>query len=244
MTDISELFEQDPYVGKSYPNTRPRDAATLILLNRSGTVPKVLMGRRHEGHVFLPGKYVFPGGRVDPADRLIPVASDLDPRTQARLMLQTRQPSAAKARTFALTAIRETFEETGLLVGSKHGDATLIPEGPWSGFAQAGVMPDLGRFTSLHVRSRRRAGPAAMTRAFFTAEVSAIAHRVEGVVGPQAELVELVWMPIAEAANLDLIAITKIVLRDLQAQIDAGFSHDHPVPFYRMLHGKRVRTML
>lgn len=244
MTDLADRFETDPHMTQSYPNQRPKDAATLILIDRSGRVPKVLLGRRHESHVFLPGKFVFPGGRVDPGDRLVPVASELDPRTQARLMRRVSRPSAAKARTYALTAIRETFEETGLLIGRKNGDISKIPEGPWSGFAQAGVQPELApiHFIARAITPPRR--PRRYDARFFTAEASAIAHRIKDVVGPKAELVELVWMPIVEAGKLDLIAITQLVLRDLQEQIDAGFSHDHPVPFYRMLHGKRVREML
>jgi 8-oxo-dGTP pyrophosphatase MutT (NUDIX family) len=244
MTDLADRFEQDPHERQLYPNRRPKDAATLILIDRTGPVPKVLMGRRHQSHVFLPGKFVFPGGRVDPADRLMPVASDLDSRTQARLMRQMSQPSPAKARTFALTAIRETFEETGLLIGRKRASISDAPAGPWAEFARAGVQPDLATFHFIARAITPPRRPRRYDTRFFAAEASAIAHRIDGVVSPQAELVELVWMPIAETDKLDLIAITQLVLRDLQAQIDAGFSHDHNVPFYRMLHGKRVRELL
>lgn len=244
MSDFADRFEQDPHITEKFPNRRPKDAATLILLDRSGKIPKVLMGRRHQGHVFLPGKFVFPGGRVDPADRLMPVASPLDKRTVARLMRKMSEPSAAKARTFALTAIRETFEETGLLIGRKGNNSRKVPSGPWSEFAHANVVPDLAtiHFIARAITPPRR--PRRYDTRFFTADATAIAHRIENVVGPDAELVELVWKPIAEAQKLDLIAITQIVLRDLQAQIDAGFSHDQPVPFYRMLHGKRLRELL
>ena len=53
------------------PYLRPKDSATLILIDRSEPVPKVLLGRRHSRHKFVPGKFVFPGGRVEdqrPAD--------------------------------------------------------------------------------------------------------------------------------------------------------------------------------
>jgi len=243
MSDLADRFEQDPHITEKFPNVRPKDAATLILLDRSDRIPKVLMGRRHHSHVFLPGKFVFPGGRVDPADRLMPVAGELDKRAQVRLMRKTSAPSAAKARTFALTAIRETFEETGLLIGKK-AEAGKVPPGPWAEFARANVMPDL---SSIHFIARAITPPHRPRRydtRFFTADSSAIAHRIDGVVGPDAELVELVWKPIAEAQKLDLIAITQIILRDLQAQIDAGFRHDQPVPFYRMLHGKRSRELI
>lgn len=244
MNDIAERFEQDPHMSRSYPNRRPKDAATLILIDRTGRTPKVLMGRRHEGHVFLPGKFVFPGGRVDPADRLMPVARGLEKRTEARLMRKMSNASAAKARAIVLSAIRETFEETGLLIGRKSAKTPSAPPGPWSEFAKANVELDLStiHFIARAITPPRR--PRRYDARFFTADANAIAHRIEGVVGPKAELVELVWMPIAEAGKLDLIPITQLVLRDLQAQIDAGFSHKQPVPFYRMLHGKRMRELL
>ena len=52
---------------------RPRDAATLIIVDSSVGEPRVLLGRRRPDMVFMPGRYVFPGGRVDPADQQIAV---------------------------------------------------------------------------------------------------------------------------------------------------------------------------
>ena len=60
---------------RASPNVRPRDAATLIIVDRSGPIAKVLLGKRHHAHKFMPGKFVFPGGRLEPNDRLMPVAS-------------------------------------------------------------------------------------------------------------------------------------------------------------------------
>ena len=65
---------------------RPRDAATLILLSRDGGEPRVLLGRRHRKHAFMPGKFVFRGGRRDPSDGRVPVANPLPARDEARLV--------------------------------------------------------------------------------------------------------------------------------------------------------------
>ncbi|MBV8428774.1 MAG: NUDIX hydrolase, partial [Hyphomicrobiales bacterium] len=62
---------------RGFPNQRPKHAATLILLDHSGKEPTVLMGRRNPAHKFMPGKFVFPGGRLDPVDRRMSVASPL-----------------------------------------------------------------------------------------------------------------------------------------------------------------------
>src|SRR6201984_1350952 len=175
------------------PYVRPKDAATLILVDRDGRVPQVLLGKPHHGHKFMPGKFVFPGGRADPADRHMPVAQPLHPQTQAHLMKRLQRPSAAKARAFALAAIRETFEETGLLLGVR-GQATKVPRGRGAAFAQANILPDLG---DLHFIGRAITPPGRPRRfdaRFFTLDATTIAHRIEGVTGPDAELVELVWM--------------------------------------------------
>ena len=143
------------------PYVRPKDAATLILVDRSGPVPKVLLGKRHERHKFMPGKFVFPGGRVDPADKLMPVAKPLDPHAEANLMKHLQRASAAKARAFALAAIRETFEETGLVLGVPTTETVKVPAGPWSGFAEAKILPDLSalRFIGRAITPPGRVAP-------------------------------------------------------------------------------------
>jgi len=227
----------------SSPHVRPKDAATLILVDRSDSVPKVLLGKRHHGHKFMPGKFVFPGGRIDPADQRMPVARGLHPQTQGHLMKRLQRPSAAKARAFALAAIRETFEETGLLLGVR-GQATTVPRGPWAAFAQANILPDLG---DLHFIGRAITPPGRPRRfdaRFFTLDATAIAHRIEGVTGPDAELVELVWMSLTQAKELDMPAVTGVMLEELDARIADGFAHELPVPMYSMPRGRFRREML
>lgn len=229
---------------QSSPNLRPRDSATLILIDRSGPVPKVLLGRRHERHRFLPGKFVFPGGRVEIKDRLMPTAAPLHARDSDRLMQRVKRPSIAKAAAFALAAIRETYEETGLMLGSPSPNAFPAPAEAWEPFAKAGIIPDL---SAVHFIGRAITPPGRPRRfdaRFFTLDASAIAHRVEGVTGPDAELVELVWMPLADAKQLDMPAVTGVMLEELDARIADGFGHDLPVPFYSMPRGRFKRDML
>jgi 8-oxo-dGTP pyrophosphatase MutT (NUDIX family) len=226
------------------PYVRPKDAATLILVDRTGRVPKVLLGKRHARHKFMPGKFVFPGGRVDAADRHMPVARPLDPYAEANLMKRLQRASAAKARAFALAAIRETFEETGLLLGVRSDEVAGIPNGPWTAFADAKVLPDLG---ALHFIGRAITPPGRARRfdaRFFTMDAGAIAHRIEGVTGPDAELVELIWMPLSDAKQLDMPAVTGVMLEELDARIADGFGHDLPVPFYSMPRGRFRRELL
>jgi 8-oxo-dGTP pyrophosphatase MutT (NUDIX family) len=229
---------------QTFPNLKPRDSATLILIDRAENVPKVLLGRRHLRHRFMPGKFVFPGGRIELADRLMPTLRPLQERHTARLMRRVRRPSAAKAAGFALAAVRETYEETGLMLGAQTRTAFETPPDVWEAFAKAGVMPDL---SAIHFIARAITPPKRPLRfdsRFFAADVGAIAHRVEGMVGPDAEFVELVWLPITEARSLDMPGITAVVLEELQDRIAAGMSTDHPVPLYRMLHKRFVREIL
>ena len=224
---------------------RPRDAATLILVDRSSGRACVLLGKRHAGHAFMPNKYVFPGGALDPADRRMSVAAPLDPLVEAELMAETRRASPGLARALALAAIRETFEETGLAVGvAACGAQRRPPAGAWTRFAATGVSPALDR---LDLVARAITPPGRSRRydaRFFVADASSIAFRAPGVVHGEAELVELVWTPLDEALRLDLPLITRAVLGDLAAATQAGMNRARPRPFYRQLRGRGWRGEL
>jgi 8-oxo-dGTP pyrophosphatase MutT (NUDIX family) len=229
---------------QSFPNVKPRDAATLILIDRAEPVPKVLLGRRHERHRFLPGKFVFPGGRIEPSDRLMAVSAALHERHVAKLMRRLKRPSPARAAAYALAAIRETYEETGIMLGAPSAVTMAVPTGPWQAFAEAGIVPDLSQihFIARAITPPKR--PLRFDSRFFAADISAIARRENGFVGPDKELVELVWLPMTEARQLDMPGITAVVLEELADRIAAGMSLDHPVPLYRMLHRRFVREIL
>jgi 8-oxo-dGTP pyrophosphatase MutT (NUDIX family) len=229
---------------QTFPDSEPRDASTLMLIDRSGAKPKVLLGRRHAGHKFMPGKFVFPGGRIELLDRVMPAASELHPDTQKKLLERVQNPGDAFARGMALAAVREMAEETGLLLGVKHDDAPTVPGNIWDDFAKARVHPDLAQ---IHLIARAITPPRRPKRfdtRFFTTDVSSIAHKIEGVVGPESELVELIWVPIEEATHLDMPTITGVVLEELAARVAAGMGHDLPVPFYFMIEKQFFRELL
>jgi ribosomal protein L33 len=172
------------------------------------------------------------------------VATPLDPRVEARLMKEVRRPSPQKSRGFALAAIREVFEETGLALGAPGTATVQAPSEPWAKFVATGIVPDLAR---VHFIARAVTPPGRPRRfdtRFFAVDAEAIAARIEGVVGPDTELVELVWLPVADTAELDMPGITMAVLEELKLRTAGGFTHDLPVPYYRMQRGKRVREFL
>lgn len=210
----------------------PRDAATLIVIDRSSAEPKVLLGRRHTRHAFMPGKFVFPGGGLDPADRTMPADKPLHPDVRRRLLAHLKAPAEDFVQGLALAAIRETFEETGLLIGARARVSGAVPPGIWTRFVDAGFYPDLS-VVQLIARAITPPGfPRRYDARFFCVDAQAVAHRLDNVVHADAELVELTWLPIEEARRIDLPVITELVLRELQTRLRAGFLPSLPVPFY------------
>ena len=229
-----------------HPYRRPRDAATLILIDRSHAKPKVLVGKRHSNVVFMPGKFVFPGGSVDKTDNRVPVAAPIPPELEANLMKGSPKTEPSRARSLAIAAIREACEETGLCLGCKCGDGnTRKLNGVWQPFADAGLLPDP---SGLFLIARAITPPGRVRRLdtrFFTADASSIAHRVEGVIHADAELVELVWVEIGSDSLADLHPMTKLVLKQLDKRLATGpLRHDAPLPFFHFYGGKMQMDVL
>jgi 8-oxo-dGTP pyrophosphatase MutT (NUDIX family) len=230
---------------RRWPNLRPRDAATLIVIDRRRSDPKVLMGRRHPALKFMPGKFVFPGGRIETGDRLMPAAGTLHPRAEAALNLRVARPSAGRPRALALAAIRETYEETGLILGTReYGPPEPAPDGAWAIFREHGVLPDLDAMAVVARAITPPRRPRRFDTRFFAVDREAIAAEVAGLTGPDSELVELVWVSLAKARDLDCPTITQVILEELQDRIAAGFSQDLPIPFYYERRGRFVRELL
>ena len=236
--------EKEEKEDDSHPYRRPKDAATLILVDRSGAVPKVLVGKRHDNVVFMPGKFVFPGGRVDATDNKIPVAAEIPKALEKKLIGGSPKIAPARARALAVAAIREACEETGLCLGRKvarmNGAGAKLT-GEWKPFAEAGLLPDP---SGLFLIARAITPPGRVRRfdtRFFTADASAIAHQVEGVVHADAELVELVWVELGSKPLADAHQMTKMVLRELDARLAQGpLSHAAVVPFFHF-HGAKMQ---
>ncbi|MGY8660892.1 NUDIX hydrolase [Bradyrhizobium sp. UFLA05-109] len=248
MTDTAQAEKEKVHDEKEpdhHPYFRPKDAATLILVDRSGSIPKVLVGKRHDKVVFMPGKFVFPGGRVDKADYRVPCAAPITPELQANLFKGSPKTEASRAKSLAIAAIREACEETGLCLGRQHDGKAPKLDGPWKPFADAGLLPDP---SGLFLIARAITPPGRVKRfdtRFFTADASAITHRVEGVVHADAELVELVWVELGSQPLADLHPMTRNVLNELDRRLATGpLRHDAPVPFFHFYGGKMQKDIL
>jgi len=235
-----------PEPGKIAPKRqRPRDAATLIIIDRSGPEPRVLMGKRRMEQVFMPGKYVFPGGRVDKGDRHVASADELSEADTAKLLLEMKgTATVGRARALALAAIRETYEEAGLVVGSAV-PAQSAPKPPlgWAAFHAHGFVPRLSPLTFLARAITPPGRPRRYDTRFFCVDAAAIVHRTETNDG---ELSSLHWLTMAAARDLDLPAITRVVLEDLTDRLRTTdlYSAVATIPFYHHRSGSFRRDML
>lgn len=207
-----DLLREDPSNLVANPAT-PRDAATLILYRNTPDGPRILMGCRSEGHDFMPNKYVFPGGRVDDEDVLAPALTELTPTEHERLAIGAQRPTRA----FPLTAIREVFEETGLIVGRKSGKLGDVPAS-WADYYGQGAAPCLanlqflGRAITPPMRHKR------FDARFFIADASdALIDDRPPIDG--RELADLRWFTLPEVVGLDLPNVTRFVISEVEARL-------------------------
>lgn len=209
---------------------RPRDAATLIMVRRDGPKPRLLMGRRHGGHDFMPDKWVFPGGRIDRSDFLAPSASELDKKVAAKLALTAPE---RRVRALALTAVRETFEETGLLLAKAAPPRPGV--GPWREFLGQGALPDLAAMDFV----ARAVTPPMVSKRFDARFFMAEADRLISLERQAdcGELDEIAWVDLDEALALDLPSVTRFVVREIEARLT---NPDRPIPSMKWLRGRTL----
>jgi 8-oxo-dGTP pyrophosphatase MutT (NUDIX family) len=188
-----------------------------------------MMGRRHGGHSFMPGKWVFPGGRVDPGDFRAPYATDLRHEVAARL---ARTAPPVRARALALAAVRETFEEVGLLLA--HRAPPRPGNGAWREFLAHGALPDLAALDFV----ARAVTPPALAKRFDARFFMANAEHLVSLErqGDCGELDEIAWFDLEEALELDLPSVTRFMLREIPLRLaDPG----RPVPSLRFARGRQ-----
>ena len=204
--------------------TAIRDAATIVVVRRGPDGPRVLMGQRGANAAFMPDKYVFPGGAVDPGDAAIPLARPLPAPCAARLAQGHPAPHA-----LAAAAIREVWEETGLPLGILGTWADAPPD--WQGFAARGLVPDASGLRFIFRAITPPGRPRRFDARFFLADADTLAADLDDFSGACEELGHLHWVPIAQARALNLPFITEVVLAEVQAML-SGEAGDGSVPFF------------
>ncbi|WP_333828327.1 NUDIX hydrolase [Pararhodobacter sp.] len=210
--------------------TAIRDAATIVLVRDADTPsPRVLMGQRGAGAAFMPNKFVFPGGAIDPDDSLIRFAQPVDPRTRQRLAAQPVTPMAPAPEAMLAAAIRELWEESGLMLARPAPWEGPLPQ-DWRRFADAGMSPAP---EELHYIFRAITPPGRTRRfdaRFFLADVRAVIGDPDDFSHACDELSHLHWIELAEARRLDLPFITEVVLAEAEAVLHEGTPES--VPFF------------
>ncbi len=209
---------------------KPRDAATLIIVRNRR---EVLVGVRSAGHVFMPNLYVFPGGRVDPGDARVPCPVSLAPATAEKLQ---RSVTPARARALAMTAVRETFEETGLVLGRRPTIPVRSRSPHWQPFFALGLVPAIDKLEYVG----RAITPPNQVRRFDARFFMVDARHMQGELKGNGELEDLRWAPLASAHRLALSPITELMLSMLKRRITGKPENPHQVPFFRELNGKEL----
>lgn len=164
------------------------------------------MGRRRPGAAFAPSACVFPGGSLDPADAEAGSASPLRPEV---LALMTGICDARLARALAVAAVRETFEETGLMLGAA-GDVGAVPGATWASLRRLAVAPALDRLDYLGRALTPVWSPIRFHARFFVCW----ADRSMGALGGDGELTDLGFLPLNEAEQLPVIDVTAFMLAE------------------------------
>jgi 8-oxo-dGTP pyrophosphatase MutT (NUDIX family) len=218
----------------------PRDAATIMVLRTpaDGSGVEILMLRRTAAMKFAPGAYVFPGGSVDPADYGAdigwqgPSAGEFGARLGA---------SAEVARALVCAAVRETFEESGVLLAGAPGEGQLAaPSGPsWEAdrmamaagtLTLAGLLARRGLVlrADLLVPWARWITPDGEPRRFDARFFAAALPAGQQATGHEAEADHLAWLrpadaiAAAKAGEISLLPPTATTLNDFASAVAAG----------------------
>ena len=158
----------------------------------------------------MPDVWVFPGGRVDAADRRAPVRRELPERVSRSL---GGVESRGGARALAVAALREAWEETGLVFGERRKN---------------GLIADLSALDYLARAITPALNPIRYHARFFRARSETAGGRLRG----NGELLDLAWFSIDEALALPIIDVTEAVLEHLRARIQ-GTRRDGLFVHYR-----------
>ncbi|WP_299154776.1 NUDIX hydrolase [uncultured Tateyamaria sp.] len=207
--------------------TQVRDASTVIVLRDRATTPRILMGQRGAHAVFMPGKFVFPGGAVDAGDHAVPLRSALSPPNDQRLR-DDSAPDLGPA--LAVAAIRELFEETGQVLGLP--GAWDAPPTDWAGFAATGHLPHAAPLQFVFRALTPPGRPRRFDARFFLIDADDLASDPDDFSAASDELSHLQWVALEDMRRFDMPFITEVVLSEVNARV-ADPAPPASVPYFR-----------
>lgn len=224
--------------------TAIRDAATVIVLRDRDTDPRILMGQRGAQASFMPNKFVFPGGAVDHGDAQVPLATPL-PELCARRLAEDAQDGFATA--LAVAAIRELWEETGLVLGRPGAWTGQVPA-DWQSFAATGHLPTASALQFVFRALTPPGRPRRFDARFFLVDARDIASDPDDFSAACDELSHLQWVGLHAARAYDMPFITEVVLSEIEARV-TDKTPPSSVPFFKnndeeslflRLHGRKM----
>lgn len=212
--------------------TAIRDAATIIVLRDRETDPKVLMGQRGSKAAFMPNKFVFPGGAVDFDDHAVPLAAPPSDINATRLMedLRPETPETIATALFA-AAIRELWEETGLVLGTQASWPEL-PSDDWRDYAATGHLPHADGLKFVFRAITPPGRPRRFDARFFLVNADDLSGDIDDFSHASDELSHLQWIPLTQARGFDLPFITEVVLAEVEGRLHESGVPD-TVPFFK-----------
>lgn len=224
-----------------HPLLRPKDASTLVLIDRSGSEPALLMGKRHQAHAFMPDTYVFPGGRRDRGDGRVPVSDELNAAVTRKLLQKMPSPASEfRARALAIAAIRETHEEVGIFIA---GDGNPSRQASWKAFAERGLAPKLSPLRYI----ARAVTPPYQKRRFDTRFFACFRDEVSQADAESSnELLDLKWVKLSEAGSVSMPRITGAIIEHIRLELthDSSLPFGRPVPYFHARYGQFTREVL
>ena len=217
--------QDNPVVDK----TAVRNAATVIVVrDRQGADPAILMGQRGARAAFMPNKFVFPGGAVDATDADVPLASAISETCHRRLADQA--PGDLQT-ALTVAANRELWEETGLVLGHRRSWPGAVPA-DWQGFASAGYLPSASGLQYVFRALTPPGRPRRFDARLFLVDAEEIATDLDDFSRASDELSHLQWVRLSQARQFDLPFITEVVLAEVAARI-TDLTPPGSVPYFR-----------
>lgn len=223
--------------------TQVRNAATVIVLRDRMTAPRILMGQRGAKAVFMPNKFVFPGGAVDEGDRAVPLASPMATPCATRLE-DDSAPGLGTA--LAAAAIRELFEETGQVLGTPGTWDTAPPD--WQDFAATGHLPHAAPLQFVFRALTPPGRPRRFDARFFLIDAQDLASDPDDFSAASDELSHLQWIELDQVRTFDMPFITEVVLSEIAARVHDPappasvpyFRNDDEESLFLRLHGQPI----
>ena len=219
---------------KKNKNFEIKDAASVILIRNSKSNPSVLMGQRGKNASFMPNKFVFPGGAVEENDFRVNSLKKLNVNCSARMAYQCNEDLVLA---LSVAAIRELFEETGIIIGYKQKWTGIIPS-EWEPFANLGFVPDASNFKFVFRAVTPPGRPRRFDARFLYLDADTLSKEtnLDDFSNASSELSHLQWIPIKEVRKFDLPFITEVVFAEVVSNLSKNMDLQR-VPFFQNSEG-------